>query len=106
MADQTILKEHQYVDEDGIPHTMRAVIIQQNETYEARIEDAVVWGDLVTYHPTFEAAASRALEYFHDMLDVDTHELGKGHITLAMRLIHKYYSDPANPDNWQGRKTG
>jgi hypothetical protein len=96
MADETVLEEHQYVDEDGVPLTMRAVVTRQNESCEAHIENAVVWGDLVTYHPTFEAAASKALEYFHEMLNVAAHELGKGHLTLAERLIEKYYNDPTN----------
>ena len=97
MPDKTVLKEHQYVDEDGVPCSMRAVVTRQNEqSYEAHIENAVVWGDLVTYHSTFEAAANKALGYFHEMLGVDAHEIGQGHVTLAQRLIDKYYKDPSS----------
>jgi hypothetical protein len=81
---------------------MRAVVIRQNESYEAHIEDALVWGDLVTYHPTFEAAANKGSKYFDEMLNVDAHQLGKGQDTLARQLIQKYYKDPTNPDNLPG----
>ena len=62
--DETVLEEHQYVDADGIPLTMRAVVTRQNESYEAHIENGVVWGDLVTYHATLEAAAKKSARLF------------------------------------------